>query len=252
MTSSGSAEWVPELADEDWEGDWGDVGPSAIPPRAPGTADDPDAADDDFWDCQSHADEEEEWRPPDYPGAENKEHGLRMAADFLINKWDYGKWHATDICILCFFLKMAGLEGPIGELAVRPGKKERSHYSRHLKKVVGVNERDERIEYIDVPGTDSSDGSRVVHKIAVMPPVEQLNNEFATDPTIAERFEREMAAGRLPPVYTQHRVAISSNFKAQPINLYVDGLPTTKNDGCIGFWTYFHYSPKRHLACVIK
>ena len=61
-----------------------------------------------------------------------------------------------------------------------------------------------------------------------------------------------VVAGTLPPVYTEHPVAVASSMQAQPLALYMDGVPTTKRDGVLGIWVYFLLSDERHLCCVIK
>ena len=57
---------------------------------------------------------------------------------------------------------------------------------------------------------------------------------------LAEHVQKDM----LPPVYTEHPVAVASGMKAQPIEIYIDGVPTTKKDGVLGIWVRFVLSKK--------
>ena len=57
----------------------------------------------------------------------------------------------------------------------------------------------------------------------------------------------------MPPSYMEHPVAIASGHTALPLFLYVDGVPTTKHDGVVGFWLYIPFiSLRRHLVAAVR
>ena len=106
-------------------------------------------------------------------------------------------------------------------------------------------------EYLKTPCSDSGDGSRTSYTIPEIPAYEALKQEMAESGSELElKLAKLVEDDMVPPVYTTHPVAIASNMKAPPIVLYVDGVPTTKKDGVVGFWVDFLLSVKRHLVCV--
>ena len=89
----------------------------------------------------------------------------------------------------------------------------------------------------------------------VLNPYEAINLEVAEDETIQETWRAAVDGDNLPPMYTDHIVVQTAAAKGQTAlgcGLYVDGVPTTKRDGLVGFWVYVLESPKRHLCAVIR
>ena len=181
----------------------------------------------------------------------SNEEAERNMVGILVDKLNSGKLHATDICKLCYWAKGFGAKYSVADLAKPPGLGS-SKYNRHLEHVLGLDCENDTVQHLKVPCSDAADGSRTFQHLPVIPPHEQLNQEISEHPELAEALADEVRRGGLPPMYTEHPVAIASNFTAQPAALYVDGLPTTKRDGVIGFWTYFILSKKRHLCCVVR
>ena len=107
-------------------------------------------------------------------------------------------------------------------------------------------------ELLDIPCTASGDGSRTSYKLPVIPAYDLLNNEIIESLELAEALAREVREKKLPPLYTDHVVAKASNWTAQPVILYIDGVPTAKRDGVFGCWLYFKLSKKRHLSVVVR
>ena len=141
--------------------------------------------------------------------------------------------------------------GAVSELALRPGL-DTTRYSKHLKRVLGLDEEDEMLQHLVVPVSDRSDGSRSTYKLPVILPHELLNKEMSENPRLDAKLADHVRRDLLPPIVTRHPVFIASRGTAHAVALYVDGVPTTKHDGVLGFWVYFLQSPKRHLSVVIK
>ena len=139
---------------------------------------------------------------------------IRLLSHKLTHKWQAGDWWATDICEIAFYCKAAGLGGSVAELAKRPGL-DSGKYSDHVKKVTGFNADPEMYEYLQAPGRDKRDGSRTLLKIPVRNPHECLQQEIVEDQTLVDKHAEHVEQGLLPPIYTEHMVAVSSGLKAQ-------------------------------------
>ena len=196
----------------------------------------------------------DEWVGPDIASdvPTPEEAGARLT-ELLLEKFNSGKWLATDVCKTAYWAAhLGGVKGPVDELAKRPGLPS-SHYSRHLKQVLGLVGNDETLQHLSILSSDSVDGSRINYALPVLPPHEMLNTEIADHPgTLATKLAEFVRDDKLPPVYMDHPVAKASGYTAQPIALYVDGVPTTNRDGVIGIWVYFMLSSQRHLVAVLK
>ena len=109
---------------------------------------------DDTADCW----EGDEWvgSIPASGGCSNEEADAYMS-DYLLEKYNSGKWHATDVCKLAYFGMMRGMCGGVAALAKRPGLPT-SHYNRHLKKVLGFEAGSDVLGELVLPCSDSGDG----------------------------------------------------------------------------------------------
>ena len=72
----------------------------------------------------------------------------------------------------------------------------------------------------------------------VLEPHMALCNEIADDPGIAIEHQRMVEQDLYPPLVTGNPIFKARSTAAYPTALYVDGLPTTKNNGVMGFWVY--------------
>ena len=195
---------------------------------------------------------EGEWTGPVTSDVHSIDEASAHMAAHLVEKYNSGQWYATDVCKLACLAKEIGGTGPIAALAKRPGLPT-GHYNDHVKHILGTKGQDETFEDLELPCSDSGDGSRISYKLAVIPPHEMLNKEMAEDGVaLNSRLAKHVRDEMVPPVYEQHKVARASGNKAQPIALYMDKVPTTKKDAVLGVWVYFLMSSKRHLDCVLK
>jgi hypothetical protein len=55
-----------------------------------------------------------------------------------------------------------------------------------------------------------------------------------------------------PPLYYNNPIVKQSETPVVPLALYLDGVPSTKRDGILGFWLYSLVTFKRHLICVLR
>ena len=184
--------------------------------------------------------------------AVSPEDAIRHISDLLIDHWTLGKkLTSNSVCILCFWMKAVGVGGSVAELALGPGKQS-GKYRPHIRKALGLDLKNADYRDLKVPCADKIDGSRVYHTMPVVDPHVAFSRELADDPSLHEKLAADVAMHRLPPLYTEHPVAQAHSFTAFATFLYVDGTPTTKRDGVVGFWTYIHGSTKRHLNAVVR
>ena len=197
------------------------------------------------WGCDS-SDDEMDHRAPRAPTPLEAEQSL---SSLLIGLCLAGSMTPKMVCIICYWVSLCGVGGMVARLALKPGS-HTSHFSRKFKRVTGFRNSETKV-FVDAPGFCRASMSRTVHKVPCIPPHEVLSRETLMDPNLATTLEDAVEYDRLPPSYTSHHVAQSSNFKAQPVIMYLDGVPTTKKDGVLGIWCYMLYSQLRHLVCIL-
>ena len=176
--------------------------------------------------------------------------------DLLLDKWTTGeRIYAVDVCVICWWLKLAGIGGLVADISKRPGGQP-GKYKGHLRRKLGIDKlASARLSTLSVPCSDKHTGVRVDHKMPVWNPYEAINLEVAEDETLHQTWRDAVDGDSLPPMYTDHVVVQSAAARAKTalgLCLYVDGVPTTKRDGLIGFWVYVLESTKRHLCAVIQ
>ena len=106
---------------------------------------------------------------------------------------------------------------------------------------------------LPVPAFDPSAAvSRSTLYLPVRNLYEAVHKEVTDDEGLLTKLQELVDEARLPSVYTEHPVAVASEFRALPVLIYIDGVPTTKHDGVIGIWGCVLFSKKRHLLAVIR
>ena len=246
-SSAGSSEWVDPLLPSEWVDPTsvhdfsGDVPLPAFDGNScweddtmdfPGWLDSDAAA---LWDG-------EEWiGDPDIPDCTPLE-ASKQLADIWIQNYHSGKMRATEICRQAYWASKGGMPGAVTELAKRSGFPS-SHYSRHIKRALGLDDDNESLQFLDIPSSDPCDGSRVIYRMPVLPPEDLLNREMADDgDALNACLDKQLRDDLLPPVYTTHPVVLASSRKVQPIVIYIDGVPYTKRGTVLGVWVYFMLS----------
>ena len=89
------------------------------------------------------------------------------------------------------------MPGAITELALKPGLPT-SHYSRHVKKLLGMDTDSELLQYIEAPCSHGVDGSRTSTPLAVIHPHEALHKEVIEHPELHVALAEEAKSDRLP------------------------------------------------------
>ena len=168
---------------------------------------------------------------------------------FLLQLHFAGKLSAKSVCVACWFAHKAGAVAPVGQYAFRPNAPS-GHYQRHLDLVTGVRVKEEVAwRYtVDIPQHAKYDLSRSSHECIINVPHEVLNEEILGNAGILEK----VAATTWPRAYYQNPVFQRRHGPVVPLALYLDGVPTTKKDGALGFWIYNLVTMRRHLIAVIR
>ena len=82
-----------------------------------------------------------------------------ILCDTLLDLKNKGVLSNKQTCLLAYWACKAGCQGPVSELAYRPGASS-GHYARHLKHVLKLDKEDERVYSMEVPGYCKSSASR--------------------------------------------------------------------------------------------
>jgi hypothetical protein len=169
--------------------------------------------------------------------------------NFLFSLHYAGKLSAKSLCVISWYASLAGGAAPLDKFGFRPDAPS-GHYQRHLDTVNGIKMKDQQ-EWrytISIPGHAKHDNSRKSHDIMVNVPHEVLHKEILEDSTILDNI----ASTPWPPLYHSNPIVRTSETPVLPLALYLDGVPSTRRDGILGFWLYNLISMKRHLICVLR
>ena len=101
---------------------------------------------------------------------------------------------------------------------------------------------------LSVPSLAKYDPSRCCHDVPVNVPHECLSEEILEHPEILDEVE----ATQWPPAYYDNPIVRRDGRRVVPLALYLDGVPSTKRDGILGFWVYNLIARRRHLICVLR
>ena len=105
------------------------------------------------WDEDPDLEETNNWTfdedlPEKPPTKREGEIGL---AQYLVQRYLRGQMTTVDVCVLAHWASAAGAGGEVREVAKAPGT---GHYSRHLHRVLKVQEWEERLMKLRVPSHD--------------------------------------------------------------------------------------------------
>ena len=157
--------------------------------------------------------------------------------------------------VICWWADKAGAAG-VSKFATYPSHPTSgSHFQRHLDTAAGIDlklERQSRYQ-CPVPMRAKYDLGRTKHNLVVNLPHEEADKEIIEHPDILERVR----TSEWPAAYWKHQLvrdncSSSGCCSVVPFALYLDGVPTTKRDGTLGFWVYNLITLKRILVCVLR
>ena len=208
------------------------------------------------WDVETESEEDADADNPDAGLSDDDDdltppEAAERLFEYLEDSFLSGESSAKTVAVLAYFAHKAGVQGSIAKLAMAPGAVD-SSYHRKVAKAVGLDDADERLHVIKVPGYRRSDRSRCVLDLAVVPPHERFADEVVADPGLLGEVERAVADDEWSQVYADHPVVQTPGPTVLPGALYVDGVPYSNTDGVIGFWLYNLVSNVRHLCVVVR
>lgn len=107
---------------------------------------------------------------------------------------------------------------------------------------------------LTIPSHDRAQVERDIKVIPVVPPHEALQREVRDRPTLRDKLAELVRDKTLPDDYFCHPVVRQHELgRVFPLQLFVDGVPTTKKDNMIGFHVVNVVSGARHIvACLRK
>ena len=164
-----------------------------------------------------------------------------------------GKISARDVCVLCFYARLAGITGPAVDMSFRPNAPS-GHFQRHLDVVTELNSKLEDGYALPVPSYDKYILSRVELDIASLPMHECLNNEVLADPQISRDVASSLSGKDWSGQYRNHPVVQNAgpNDIIYPFAMYLDGVPFQKKDGTLAFYAYNLVTCRRHLLICLR
>ena len=159
---------------------------------------------------------------------------------------------AEKFATLCWFARLAGVEGEaIEKYGKRPGARS-GHYQRHLDAALGFNQTKDRLYHVPVQGLRKGDVSRTNWSLPVIPVHESIAQEIQEGPSMLSKLHEALDTGYLPQAYTSHPVVQSTPDRVVPITLYMDGVAYSQTDTVVGIWCQNALTNTRHLAALAR
>ena len=176
-----------------------------------------------------------------------------LFTDMLIDLKNKSKISARDVCILCHFATLAGIQGPAKKFAKAPGHQV-GKYSGHVDNATRLDHmNDDDLYRVEVPATDRVYLGRTTEVIPIFLAHEVLAQEINETPSIVAQVEEQRDSGQLPPHYYDHPVVLRHPDRVvHPICLYLDGVPFTGKDGLMAVYVHHLLTNVRHLVAVIR
>lgn len=173
-------------------------------------------------------------------------------ASLLVDLKLKGILSAKHVCVLAHWATLAGAKGPCKDFAAKPGGQSGS-YQQRLNTFLRVEEH-APFYTVRLPGTDPALAERTTLDMAVMPPHEAISQEVLDDPGILQRAQELAGAEEWGAVYRSHPAVTTAppGTPVLPLAIYADGVPFTKTDGFVAFWTYNLLTSRRHLLAVLR
>ena len=179
----------------------------------------------------------------------------QQLADYLLFLKHSHEISAVACCLLSFWSSKAGACGMVNDLALPPGK-EAHRYNRHLDKVIGAMKKSSYYKLEKMPLSLRATATRVLDPVWAQPIQDAFEKMVAAYEDVKQSLDDGIAAGYVPPSYFSHTVVQTANDDevVLPLYLYVDGLPITRRDGCVGFVLRSILPPRRPylIICLRK
>lgn len=200
-------------------------------------------------DAPASADEEDE--DPENPST--PEAATDALSDMLIDMVLKRSLSAKQACNIAWYAMKAGLGGSIAEMALKPSSSS-GHFQRKLDAVMGHQQAIQQTLYeLDIPSYNRHQVEREVRRIPVLPPHEAIVREVAETPELRAKLADVVSHRAFPDDYYNHPVVRSAPpGTVFPLQLFVDGVPTTKRDGLIGFHLVNIVSGARHISVCLR
>ena len=106
--------------------------------------------------------------------------------------------------------------------------------------------------HVGVPGLQKFDTSRTTHSMPVQCPHECIDREFRDQPRLLQEVERMKDQGLFPPNFYKHPAVQGTRSTVVPLELYLDGISFTRNDGILGVFFYSVLTKRRFLFAAVR
>lgn len=156
-------------------------------------------------------------------------------ADLLLDMNTRRILSAKHVCVIAFWASKVGLGGVVASLALNPSAST-GHFQRKLDRATRFDQTLHEVQYeLTIPSHDRAQVERDIKVIPVVPPHEALQREVRDRPTLRDKLAELVRDKTMPDDYFCHPVVRQHELGTVfPLQLFVDGVPTTKKDSMIG------------------
>ena len=143
--------------------------------------------------------------------------------------------NARQFCVIMWYAAKASITsaGPYG---LHPQARS-SHYCRKVKRKIGLY-TDANMYAISAPGRKKGMPGRRKVNIKVHPPHEIINQYITETPTVLDDVKESVDGKKLPDCYYTNPLVLKFAHLGLvlPLGCFVDAVPYSLIDSCIGFW----------------
>jgi hypothetical protein len=158
---------------------------------------------------------------------------------------------ASHFCTIMYYLGKAG-SVKCRKLGLRPTSST-GHFQRKADRQFG-DDKNRPFYELTVPGRSRSAIGRDVTILPMYPLHEIVDNDMRANPSFKIQLEEAVEAHELPEAYFKHPVVMQygGSELVAPYGVFIDGVPYSRRDSCIGFWYMNLITQTRTLWCSIR
>ena len=171
--------------------------------------------------------------------------------DVLLSMYLESAISARILCTLCWWAAKAGMPGQLlRDCACNPDS-DSGNFQKRLDSKLGFGGEKAKAYKLQVPCCKTA-LSRDTMMLPLRPPHELVEEDMASHPHVEEDLQERLAAGEMPPCYTDNPIVKASLTSVIPYAIFMDGLPYSLVDTVLGIWKLNWLTGARSLVGLVR
>lgn len=170
----------------------------------------------------------------------------------LLEEYFSGVITAMTFCILCYHAHAGGLSSDSAAKYALPPGRSSGKYKAHLDEQLHFKAQRRHMYHFEVPGRDRRSEERCSITLAAKPSYETLEVDYR-NASYSTQLREAINEGLLPPGYDDHPVVLENPTElVAPVGIYMDAVPYSLVDSCLGVWVINLVTGARHVLVLLR